>query len=92
MRSDVLSIRTEISNDAVQELVGTLSHTKGQVTTELLHGVGLKGSFGFIDVKLSEVGLCSRRLFRRGVCLSLLALCGYRAVFVCTTSVREEDV
>ena len=45
----------------------------------------MKGFFGFIDVKLSEVGLCSRRLLRRGRCLSPLALCVCRAESVCTT-------
>ena len=42
----------------MQGLVGILSHTKGQVTTELLLGIGLKGFFSFIDVKLSAVGGC----------------------------------
>ena len=76
----------------MQGLVGILSHTKGQVATELLRGIGVKGFFSFIDVKLSEVGKCSRRLFRRGRCLSPLAPCVCRAVSVCTTGVGEEDV
>ena len=62
------------------------------MTTELLRGIGLKDFFGFIYLKLSEVGLCSRRLFRRGACLSPLAPCVCRAVSVCTTGVGEEDV
>ena len=62
------------------------------MTTELLRGIGLKDFFSFIDVKLSEVGLCSKGLFRRGGCLSSLALYVYRTVFVCTTGVGEEDV
>ena len=92
LRGYVLSLRTEIPNDVVQGLVGILSHTKGQVATELLRGIGVKGFFSFIDVKLSEVGKCSRRLFRRGRCLYPLAPCVCRAVFVCTTGVGEEDV
>ena len=76
----------------MQGLVGILSHTKRQVTAELLRGIGVRDFFGLIDVKLSEVGKCSRRLFRRGGSLSPLAPCVCRAVFVCTTGVGEEDV
>ena len=59
----------------MQVLVGILSHTKRQVSTELLRVIGLKGFFGIIDGKLGEVGKWSGRLFGRGRCLSPLALC-----------------
>ena len=42
------------------------------MTAEFLRGISLKFFYGLIDVKPSEVGLCSRRLFRRGECLSPL--------------------
>ena len=62
MRGDVLSLRTEILNNVVQELVGILSHTKREVSTELPRGIGVKDSFGYID--LGEVGKCSRGCFK----------------------------
>ena len=76
----------------MQGFVGILSHTKRQVTRELLRGIGLEGFFDFIDFKLSEVSLCSRRIFGRGGCLSPLTPSICRAVSVCTSGVGERGI
>ena len=54
----------------VQGLLGILSHFRCQVTAKFFRSIGLKDFFGFIEVKLSGVGLCGRRLFRSGGCFS----------------------
>ena len=75
LKRDVLRLRTEIPNDVVQGHVGILSNTKPPWHRS-------ESFLVLIDVKLGEVGLCCRRLFRIGGSLSPLLPCVYTTGFV----------